>query len=338
MVQTESAEQAAQSENVGSVNTDDGKKKRRITQKTLREWIFAYGMLLIPVIQFAIFYVWINANSIIMAFRDFEVRWDDDGNRYDVYMWSMANFTRFFKEWSNPESVIVQALLNTLKYFAAGVIMVPLTFLVAYFLYKKIWGYKVFRVVFFLPSIVSAVLFVTTYIELIKYGGPLSKIVELFGGELPELVNDPARTTGTIIAFTIWTGFGVNMILYQSAMSRVPQEIIEAAQLDGCPWYRELWSIIIPLVWPTISTTLILLFTSLFNSTGPILLFADAGRQALLDNKQVTTIAFWIYQKTRSGVDLNYPAAIGMFFTAVSVPIVFLVRWVFNKIDPDVTY
>lgn len=250
----------------------------------------------------------------------------------------MANFTRFFKEWSNPESVIVEALLNTLKYFAAGVIMVPVTFFVSYFLYKKIWGYKMYRVVFFLPSIVSAVLFVTTYIELIKYGGPLSVVAGWFGKTLPELVNDTDRTTGTIIAYTIWTGFGVNMILYQSAMSRIPPEIIEAAQLDGCPWHRELWSVIIPMVWPTISTTLILQFTSLFNSTGPILLFADAGRQALLLDKKVMTIAFWIYQQTRGGVALNYPAAIGMFFSIVSVPVVFFVRWIFNKIDPDVTY
>lgn len=324
----------ASSGNVGDVGTYGGKKKRRVKQKTLREWIFAYGMLLLPLIQFAIFYIWINANSIIMAFRDFT--WDDDGN--EIYVWSMTNFSRFFKEWSNPESVIVEALLNTLKYFAAGVIMVPVTFFVSYFLYKKIWGYKLYRVVFFLPSIVSAVLFVTTYIELIKYGGPLSAAAGWFGKDLPELVNDTNRTTGTIIAYTIWTGFGVNMILYQSAMSRIPPEIIEAAQLDGCPWYRELWSIIIPMVWPTISTTLILQFTSLFNSTGPILLFADAGRQALLLDKKVMTIAFWIYQQTRSGVNLNYPAAIGMFFTVVSVPIVFFVRWIFNKIDPDVTY
>lgn len=311
-------------------------KKRRFKKKTLREWLFAYGMILLPVIQFCIFYIWINANSIIMAFKEFTFEWDDNGN--EITVWSFYNFKRFFKEWSNPESVIVSALKNTLKYFAAGVVMVPVTYFVSYFLYKKIWGYKLFRVVFFLPSIISAVLFVTTYIELLKYGGPVSKLVELFGGKLPELINDPKRTTGTIIAFTIWTGFGVNMILYQSAMNRVPPEIIEAAQIDGCPWYREFFSIMIPLTWPTISTTLILLFTSLFNSTGPILLFGDAGRQALIDNKEVTTIAFWIYQQTRSGVDLNYSAAIGMFFTAVSVPIVFLIRWVFNKIDPDVTY
>ena len=119
MEQTENAEKTVVSENFGGVGTNGGKKKRQIKQKTLREWLFAYGMLLLPLIQFAIFYIWINANSIVMAFREFA--WDDDGN--EIYYWSMANFTRFFKEWSNPESVIVSALLNTLRYFAAGVIM-----------------------------------------------------------------------------------------------------------------------------------------------------------------------------------------------------------------------
>ena len=114
---------------------------------------------------------------------------------------------------------------------------------------------------------------------------------------MPNLLGEESRVTGTIIAYTVWTGLGVNMLLYQSAMSRIPQEVIEAGMLDGVPWWRELFQIIIPMVWPTISTTLILVITSMFNSTGPILLF-----------------------------------------TLISVPIVFLVRWALNKVDPQVTY
>ena len=105
-------------------------------------------------------------------------------------------------------------------------------------------------------------------------------------------------------------------------MSRIPQEIMEAAQLDGVPWYRELFQIVLPMVWPTIATTLIL--------------FAGSGVE--VDNQAVTTISFWIYRQTYKAADLNYPATIGMFFTFISVPIVFIVRWVFNKIDPQVTY
>ena len=119
-------------------------------------------------------------------------------------------------------------------------------------------------------------------------------------------------------------------------MSRVPQEVMEAARLDGVPWYRELTQIILPMVWPTLATTLILVITSMFNSTGPILLFMEAGAE--LDNPATMTISFWIYRQTQKAVDLNYPAAIGMFFTFISVPVVFIVRFIFNKIDPQVTY
>lgn len=309
------------------------KKKKKLTKRKIGEYVFCYGMLLLPLIQFAIFYIWINSNSIIMAFQEFD-GYNDNGG--ELFKWSLYNFTRFFNEWSNPTSVVVSALKNTFKYFAAGLCMVPVSFFVAYFLYKKIWGYKFFRVFFFLPSIISAVLFVTTYKKLIDYGGPLDMLLSLFGVRIPPLLTDDTKATATIIAYTVWTGLGINMILYQSAMSRIPQEVMEAAQLDGVPWYRELPQIVLPMVWPTIATTLILVITSMFNSTGPILLFAGSGVE--VDNQAVTTISFWIYRQTYKAADLNYPAAIGMFFTFVSVPVVFIVRWVFNKIDPQVTY
>ncbi len=296
-------------------------------------YLFVYGMLLLPVIQFCIFYIGINLNSVIMAFKKFAGYSESGG---EIFEWSLSNFTRFFKEWSNPTSDVMGALKNTFKYFLAGACMVPATFLVAYFLFKKVPGYKFFRVLFFLPSIVSAMLFVTTYKNLIGYGGPIDVIMGLFGARIPPLLAEDATATNTIIAFTIWTGFGVNMILYQSAMSRIPPEILEAGQLDGMPWYRELWNVVIPMVWPTLSTTLILLITGLFNSTGPILLFQGSGVE--VDRPSITTTAFWIYRQTFKGANLNYPAAIGMFYTIVSIPIVFLVRHFFNKIDPDVEY
>ncbi len=308
------------------------KKRSRISNRRLKEILFSYGMLLIPLIQFAIFYIWINANSIMMAFQSFYGVAEDGG---ELFIWSADNFTRLFKELSNSEATVHIALINTMKYFAAGLCMIPVSFLVAYFLYKKVWGFKFFRIMFFLPGIISAVLFVATYKQLISYGGPIDKLLTLFGMNIPNLLGDESKVTGTIIAYTVWTGLGVNMLLYQGAMSRIPQEVIEAGMLDGVPWWRELFQIIIPMVWPTISTTLILVITSMFNSTGPILLFFGAGES--VDNAAHMTISFWIYNQTAKA-NLNYPATVGVFFTLVSVPVVFLVRWALNKVDPQVTY
>ena len=176
------------------------KAKKKLTKRKLSEYIFCYGMLLLPIVQFCIFYVWVNANSIAMAFQEFDGYSDSGG---EIFKWSLYNFKLFFDEWGNSSSMVISALKNTLRYFAAGVCMIPVSFIVAYFLYKKIWGYKFFRVVFFLPSIISAVLFVTVYKKLIDYGGPLDMLLSVFGVRVPPLLTDDATATGTIIAYTI---------------------------------------------------------------------------------------------------------------------------------------
>ena len=69
------------------------KKKKKLTKRKLAEYLFAYGMLLLPIIQFCIFYIWINANSIAMAFQEFD-GYADDGT--ELFKWAFYNFSRFF--------------------------------------------------------------------------------------------------------------------------------------------------------------------------------------------------------------------------------------------------
>ncbi len=307
-------------------------KNRNVNWK---KYAFVYGMIAFPIVQFAIFYIWVNFNSIIIAFQEFDGYMETGGEKY---IWSLQNFKNFFLEWKLPNSEVIIGLKNTLKYFIVNLVfLLPACFLISYFLYKKIAGYKAFRVIFFLPSIISAVVLVTVYKNIIQKYGPVYTILdELFNYQLPSLLSDNETATPTIIFYTIWTGFGINMLLYQGAMGRVPEEVIEAGILDGIPWWRELFSVIMPMVWPTLSTTIILQITGLFNSTGPILLFSSAG--VVAGSYETTTLSYWIYAQTYSGTNYNYPAAIGIFFTLVSFPIVLITRWTFAKIDPDVEY
>lgn len=300
-----------------------------------KKYVFVYGMLIFPIVQFAIFYVLINLNSILIAFQVFDGYSDNGG---ELFIWSWQNFKNFFLEWRLPNSEVIIALKNTLKYFAVNLLfMIPACYLISYFLYKKMWGYKIFRVIFFLPSIISAVVLVTVYKNMIQKYGPIDTLLEsLFGINLPPLLSQESTATPTIIFYTIWTGFGVNMLLYQGAMGRVPEEVIEAGAIDGISWYRELFSVITPMIWPTLSTTVVLQITGLFNSTGPILLFSQAG--VVAGTYETSTLSYWIYAQTYSGTNYNYPAAIGIFFTVVSFPIVIFVRWALNKVDANVEY
>lgn len=142
--------------------------------------------------------------------------------------------------------------------------------------------------------------------------------------------------TPTIMFYTVWTGLGINMILYQGAMSRIPEEVVEAGRLDGISWVREFFAITLPMIWPTLSMTIILTFTGLFSAGGPILLFSEAG--ATLGANKTTTLSFYIYCLTWSSKQYEYPAALGFVFTLASLPVVFGIRFLMAKIDPEVEY
>ena len=143
------------------------------------DWGFIAVMLAVPLLNLLIFYFGVNINSVLLAFKE---------NIGGETVFSLYNFQRLFKEFASSASVVNEALKNTLIFFFLSfIIITPLSLIFAYFLYKKIYGYKIFRFVFFLPSIISATVLTTLYKQLILPDGVISQLVRLVGGEVPLL-------------------------------------------------------------------------------------------------------------------------------------------------------
>ncbi|MCQ2589555.1 MAG: sugar ABC transporter permease [Treponema sp.] len=293
--------------------------------------LFIVLMLAIPVLWFVIFYVIVNFNSIIMSFK--VVDGVSDAGTIQ-YKWGFDNFLQLFTELDAKDGDMLIALKNSIKYFALNLfIIIPASYLVSYFLYKKIFGYKFFRVLFYTPSIISAVAMVIIFKNMVGGYGPLYVFCrDVLHFELPALLTNSKTATNTILVYCFWTGFGVNIILYQGAMSRIPSEIMEQSKIDGLPWYKELFKVITPMIWPTLSTTIVLAITGIFTSTGPILLFGTGGAY------ETYSISYFIFSQVYDSGIYNYPAAIGVFFTLYSIPVVFGIRFIMNKFDSKVEY
>ena len=138
-------------------------------------------------------------------------------------------------------------------------------------------------------------------------------------------------TTTVILIYSFWGGFGTTLLVFVGAMNRVPGEVLDSGLIDGCGMGREFFSLIVPLVWETLSTMLLLTMMCIFTATGPILYFAP-GKQG------TDTISFWIFFETYSGTQFNYTATVGLFFTILAIPIVVLGRFLMNRVNSDVTY
>lgn len=282
--------------------------------------LFLVVMLTIPIVHWFIFWLYVNINSIVIAFQA------------NTGEWSLVQFRIFFESLKNPDTNIAIAVKNTFIYFFSGLLItLPLSTFVAYFFYKKILMYRTLRVLLYLPAIISAVAMTAVFANFVKDDGPLGNLLSTFGvKEVPQLLADSRYATWTIVFYCIWTGVGTGTILPSGAMSRIPTEILEAASLDGCSTWREAVSIIFPLIWSTTSTRITLSLTGLFTSSGPILLFTKGSAGT-------TTISYWIFEQVYYYNSYNIVAAGGLFFTLLGVPIILLIRWLLEKI-PQVEF
>ena len=290
-------------------------KGNSIKKSKLVEYGFVLMMTIVPFVYFLIFYVYVNFNSIKMAFED-EI----------TGTFTLRYFEIFWGELNSPTSVISESLINTLKFFVLdNIIIFPLSLFFSYLLYKKIAGYKYFRIIFFLPSIISAVVLTTLYRYILN--GPISEIMaKMLNMETPPLLlNSEKYALSSIMFYKIWLGIGMNMVIHSGTLSRIPGEIVDSCKIDGAGFYTEFITMSIPLIWPTLSTLILLNIVGIFGASGPILLFTQG-------EYGTSTIAYWIYRSTVITPNYNYASAVGLVFTLVGLPIVFMARWLMNKV------
>lgn len=241
--------------------------------------------------------------------------------------WGTLEIERFFNKFTADGWSV--ALKNTIIYFVKDVLMLPLQLLVAYFLFRKIKCYRVYMVIFYLPTIVSGVAMASLFERLIEPSGPIDKILPI---NMPHLLIMPETATLTILLYTVWLGWGGQMLLFGGALAKIPIEIIESARLDGVGTFKELVYIICPLVWGTASTIIILIMTQMFALNGAILLLGKGGASA------TQTIGYWIFYKVQLGFSYyNEVAAAGFIFTIIGVPIIMFIKWLIERI-PVVDY
>lgn len=281
---------------------------------------FVFCFLAFPVLNFFVFYVYVNIDSFLMAFQR-----PVYGQGYGATEWGIENFTQIFNLFksANGKTLLI-ASRNTLLFYAAGMIIgMPISILMSYFIYKKIALYKTFRLVTYLPNIITTSALVILFKNAVGPGGPVDAVYTRFGWEYIDPITQTGPAIWTILFYTLSFGFGMNMIVLNGAMLGINREMLEAAELDGCSWFQELIYIIIPSIWPTVATIVMLATAGFLGSTGPILAFTKG-------TNETTTLSFYIYQlvsgEGTGKTDLYLASALGIVMTAVSFPIAMMVK------------
>ena len=309
------------------------------TKKALRrkEYAFVFTLVIWAIIHFLVFWLYVNATSLLRVFQTYNAFKDE-------YVWSgLYNLKHVFNEMvlGNSESMH-RAMKNSLFSAIPGMfIILPFAYLTAYAFYKHVPGERLFRVLFYFPSMISIVVLTMSY----KYMfdpqfGPIRLLFDKLGrSDLKWLsaVPDNNMLWPLIYFYCVWAGLGSNVILIGGAMQRIPKEIIESARLDGVGFWRESVSIVLPLIMPTVTNFIVLTLMGVFGFMMQPMLLTDAGGGS---SGAALTVAMYIYNTAGSGVQAKYDAAIttGILFSLLFGPIVFIVKVILDKVTPKVEF
>ena len=306
-----------------------GKPRKTMNRHTKRK-IFILVMLAYPLLQFILFWGYVNFDTILLTFKNFS--WSTG----EYAFVGIQNYKSVISDILGNEST-KRMLFNSLLYMPINsFVILPLSLVFSYFLYKKIPLSGFFRVVYFLPSILPIVVLTMTFGFIFDSNlGPINSILKsvfaIPSADIPSWFGSYPTSQIMILVYCVWAGLGFNILLLSGAIARIPTELIEYGELEGITLFQELKNVVIPLIWPTITTTFLLGVTAVFTVLlQPLLLTPD--------NPYTNTIALSIYNSVVRNGNMAYFATFGIVVSLIGTPIIMAIRRGMSKLYQDVDY
>ena len=314
--------------------------KFKFTPKQRKEILFCYAVLLIPVCFHLVFFLYVNIDNIFLSFQQVtSLKGDRDWVQPHIF----ANYAKVIESFTSEGEggYVANSIKNSFTmWWTNFIISNPLYLIFSYYVFRKYVGGKAFGILTMVPNIVSGMVFGLCFQKVVELALP--ELMESFFDlkEFPNLLSkdvedrDFSLLWGTGIFYMIWLSFGMQVLIYSNAMNAIDDEIFESARLDGVNDRQEFFSIVLPIIWPTVSTFLVTGVASMFTVSGPWLVFFQWGAPP-----EVWGFSYWMNLKIKTEMDspIDYPvvAAAGYMVSIASLPLVFFTRWVTNKVDKN---
>lgn len=303
----------------------NNKKYKGMNQLKKEQVLFAISFLVLPLLQFAIFYVYVNYSSILMSFQKFDVLTAE----YKFY--GFENFLQIFSDIKSGDLSV--AIENSLSLYIWGFVFgMTLALAFSYYIYKKHIGSKFFRVMLYLPHVLSNVSVVTIYKYFVDACVPIM-VEKVFGYHIDGLLVDLYTQYYTILFLSIYLSFGTRVLIYTSNMSGISESVVESAELDGITPIKEFFYITLPLIYPSVVDFILIGIAGIF--TNQMLLYDMYSANA---EKSLQTIGYFIFKKTQEGDFSMYPyiSALGLIITVILTVVTLVVKKLLNKFGPSV--
>lgn len=238
-----------------------------------------------------------------------------------------ANYTRMF---ADPH--FHHAIVNTGIHLLVGIpAVMPVAFILGFFLSQRPAGYRMLRVIFFTPAMASVAALALMFVGIYLPDGILNTILRGLGLDSLTRAWLANRQTAlpAIIAIDVWSGIGFYSVLFFAALSSVSDELYEAALLDGAGLWTSLWRIAFPLS---------LEFFGLFTMLHFLYILLGAAQNVLLLTRggpgdHTLTLGYYLYDQAFLSRRLGYSQALGVFLFVIGVLGMLIIRRLTTRKD-----
>lgn len=250
---------------------------------------------------------------------------------FSLHDWNVLANTFVFSGTDNYERMLTDeglhdSLLASL-WFSIGLVVlnISLALVLAVLLNQKLPGTTTFRTFFFSPVVVSLVAWTIVWSFLLQADGGINGFLSVIGIDGPNWLRQDFTAMLSVIIVQVFKNVGLNMILFLAALQGVPEEIMEAAKIDGAGAWRRFRSITLPLISPTILLVSILTIVGSLEVFAQIAVLTGGG-----PGNSTTVLVYYLYQQAFRFNDFGFASAISVLLFVI-VLILTLIQWQTRK-------
>lgn len=256
-----------------------------------------YLFLLPAAVILVVFFFIPFFQTIILSAQDYSA------NIYNPTYVGLQNYIKLFQS-----PIFYTVLLNTFLYLIIAVpILATVPLFLAVLVSQKIRGVTLYKILIYLPVIVSIVVAAIAFKWLYAEQGILNYLIGLLGFNPVGWLTDTRFSLISVIIVTIWKGIGYYMMIYLAALMSVPKELYEACDIDGAGAWRKHLTVTIPHIMPTLALVSTISAISAMKVFAEIYVMTKGG--PLNSSK---TIVYYIYERAFENLDLGYASAMAV--------------------------
>ena len=293
-------------------------RRRRADWRKRGEIALLTGPALIMFLGFVIFPV------VMAGFYGF-FKWNGFG--WPTEFVGLDNYMLMWRDEMFRDAVLHNFIIVVLSLVLQG----PVAILFALLLNQRIRGRSVIRVLIFMPYVISEVIVGIGWSLMMQDAGALNSLLEKWGlGDLQQSwLADPAIAMWTLMIIITWKYVGFAVILMLAGMQSIPEELYEAAAIDGAGFWKIQWSITLPLLGPTVR---IWAFLSVIGSLQLFDLVNIIWGQYIAATAGTSTMATYMYQNGHLAGSYGFGNAVAVMLFLISLVVaLFYQRFVLRR-------